>query len=272
MTIKAVAADDSASPAVLSDVATAEFTIRSNSGGGGGSSSKKDTTTKTDTTETDTTDETETTETETEPTETTETEESTTGDTENTNTPENTTKPTVQIENLGDVSQSQWYYKAVDFVVSNGLMSGVSASEFAPNELLSRAMLAQVLFNQAGKPETDAEVTYTDAEQDAWYATALAWATEANLLSGYGDGTFGPNDPITREQLALILYRFEGAPEVETEEIDFSDAEQVSDYAKKAVAWAIQEGIINGKGEGTLDPKGQATRAEIAQVLFNYFA
>lgn len=105
---------------------------------------------------------------------------------------------------------------------------------------------------------------------DAWYSKAVAWAAARGIVSGYGNGLFGPNDHITREQLAVMLWRYAGEPAATNKELHFNDVDEASAYALDALCWATENGIINGKGGGVLDPRGQATRAQVAQMLMNY--
>ena len=111
---------------------------------------------------------------------------------------------------------------------------------------------------------------FSDVSDGEWYAEAVAWAAAKGVITGYPDGSFGPDDPITREQLAVMLYRYVGSPAVSMSVLNFTDADQISDYAQQAIAWAVANGIMNGKGGGVLDPQGTATRAEVAQMLLNF--
>lgn len=151
-----------------------------------------------------------------------------------------------------DLDVSDWYHEAVDFVLERGLMSGTNAG-FAPNASLSRAMLAQILWNHAGKP-----------------AAAIDWASETGIVSGYGEGRFGPNDSVTREQFAVMLWRCAGSPVPSGAALNFSDADKLSPYALTAIRWAVENGILSGVGSGQLAPQGLATRAQAAQMLKNY--
>ena len=167
-----------------------------------------------------------------------------------------------------DVSESAWYYDAVRFAIENGLMNGIGNNLFAPGANLSRAQLTQILYNKEGKPTVDGMGSFTDVK-GAWYSDAVIWATERNIVSGYGNGLFGPNDNITREQLAVMLWRYAGKPIASTN-LTFSDTDQISDFAQSAIRWAVENKILNGKGSNILAPKSFATRAEVAQMLKNY--
>lgn len=169
-----------------------------------------------------------------------------------------------------DVKVGSWYYDAVTFVYENGLMQGTSATRFSPDSSLTRAMLAQILYNRAGKPTVKDKSAFTDVANDAWYADAVIWAYGEGIVSGVGGGKFAPDASITREQLAAMLYRAAGSPEVQETALTFNDASKVSSYAKSAICWAVEEGIVTGKGGNRLDPTGTATRAEVAQMLARF--
>ena len=170
-----------------------------------------------------------------------------------------------------DVAKSAWYYKAVEYVAGNGIMSGVSAREFAPNAGFSRAMLAQTLYAMSGKPAVKAEGTFADVAANAWYADAVNWAAEKGYVSGVGDGKFAPDASVTREQMALILYRYAGSPDASgMAQKEFADSSSVSAYAADAIRWAVHEGLISGMENNTLAPQGTATRAQVAQILMNF--
>ncbi|OUQ26310.1 hypothetical protein B5E80_01610 [Flavonifractor sp. An135] len=167
---------------------------------------------------------------------------------------------------FSDVPASHWGADAVAFASSRELFSGTGDGRFSPDISLSRGMLAQVLYNLQGRPASES-ATFSDVPLNAWYAQAASWASEAGIFAGYGDGSFGPEDPITREQLAVALYRYAGAPETEGDLSAFSDGASVSPYARTALAWAVENGIFQGNGSGVLAPQGSATRAQVAQVM-----
>ena len=169
-----------------------------------------------------------------------------------------------------DVATGTWYYEAVRFVSENGLMGGYGKGLFGPNDNLSRAQLVQILYNHAGRPVIQNGSTFTDAAPGAWYADAVAWAAAEGIISGYGGGRFGPNDPITREQLAVILWRYAGFPVPPNLLLDFPDANTASGYALDALRWAVEQGIISGYSNGRLEPKTPATRGQVAQILRNF--
>lgn len=168
-----------------------------------------------------------------------------------------------------DISESDWYFDAVKFVNRNRLMNGVGNGSFAPNTHLSRAMFAQILYNKAERPSTTNNNIFSDIPNGVWFTDAIVWATANNIVNGY-NGQFKPNDPITREQLVLMLWRYEGQPTSQSSLLGYVDANDISDYALDAMCWAVENGVIKGKGNSILDPKGFATRAETAQILMNH--
>ena len=169
-----------------------------------------------------------------------------------------------------DVADSAWYASAVEYVTQNNLMDGTGDGKFSPNATTTRAMLVTILYRLDGA-NVSGSSQFSDVPADAWYSAAVAWANDYNLVTGYGNGTFGPNDPVTREQLAVILQRYAACLGYDvTLGADLSayqDASSISAYAADAMAWAKLEGLINGVGNNLLKPKGNATRAEIATIL-----
>ena len=176
-----------------------------------------------------------------------------------------------------DVHTGDWFYDDVMFVYENGLMIGTSDTTFSPNEAISRAQVAVIFYRMAGSPEVTGESAFTDVVNGpgtAWYYNAVLWAQQNGIVSGYGDDTFRPNDNITREQLAVIFYnyaRYKGYDVSATDDLSgFTDAGDVSGWAQEAVQWAVGSSLLNGKGNGILDPKGTATRAEVAAMLCSF--
>ena len=167
-----------------------------------------------------------------------------------------------------DLDTSAWYHEAVDFILRSGLMRGYGNGLFEPDAHLTRAQFVQILYNKEGKPATSGESVFTDVAAGAWYADAVIWAAEHGIVDGYDDGSFGPGDTITREQLAAMLWRYAGCPAAGGEALRFADADEVSGYALEALCWAVENGIVNGNV--TLDPSGPATRAQAAQMLKNF--
>ena len=165
-------------------------------------------------------------------------------------------QPENDVPTFADVAANDWFYQAVQYVAEKGLMSGTSATTFAPNEATTRAMLWTVLARLDGQDTAGGAV---------WYEKGMNWA----MTKGISDGS-NPNGSITREQLASMLYRYAGAPAAAGDLSAFSDAASVSEYAQTAMQWAVANGILSGKGNGVLDPKGNATRAEVAQMLMNF--
>lgn len=169
-----------------------------------------------------------------------------------------------------DVASDSWAADAVAFASGHELFNGISPDTFGPDLPMTRGMLAMVLHNLEGNPEQATAETFSDVDASAWYAEAVAWSSARGIVSGYGNGLFGPGDNITREQLAVMLWRYAGEPAATNKELHFNDADEVSGYALDALIWTIENNIINGKGSGILDPRGQTTRAQVAQMLMNY--
>ncbi len=173
-----------------------------------------------------------------------------------------------------DVLESDWFYEDVLFAHSEGLLNGTAKRTFSPYAGTTRAMMATVLWRMDGSPDGKSDSRFTDVTGGQWYSSAVAWADETGIVRGFGDGTFAPNAPITREQFAVMLYRYAqySGETVETSRslADFSDADQVSTWAKDAMRWAVSSGVITGKPGKLLDPQGTATRAEIAAMLHRY--
>lgn len=173
-----------------------------------------------------------------------------------------------------DVSTDSWYFQAVNYVTEKGVMSGVGQDTFAPNATLTRAMIAQMLYSLEGKPEAGAPA-FTDVASDAWYAKAVAWANEKGLVTGVGEGVFAPDSPVTREQLALILSSYAKTKGYAAEDkgIDlksYADFSSISPWALDGMDWAVNAGLISGKGADTLAPTDSATRAEVAAMLMQF--
>ena len=173
-----------------------------------------------------------------------------------------------------DVSEKDWFYGDVMFVYENGLMLGTSKTLFSPHGTATRGMMATILWRMEGSPAPKGKNSFTDVEAGKWYADAITWTAENGIFAGYGKDKFGPDDPITREQLAAIFYRYadykgydltvKGNPDT------FKDADKITDYAKTAMGWAVGSGLVKGKSGNLLDPQGTATRAEIAAMLHRF--
>ena len=172
---------------------------------------------------------------------------------------------------FADVTADAWYRNAVDYITARGIMNGTSDTAFSPDRTTSRGMIVTMLYRMENNPEAAAKAVFSDVESGQYYADAVAWASEKGIVTGYGDGTFRADDPITREQLTAILYRYADSPKTEGTLDLFTDRESVSGYAADAMVWAVKNSIMNGKGDGILDPKGNASRAHAAQILMNFF-
>lgn len=180
-----------------------------------------------------------------------------------------------QSKAFSDVMRNAWYKDAVDYASAKGLMSGISDSEFGPALLTNRAMLVSILWRMEGSPVTNYASGFTDINGNDYYYNAVLWAAENKIVSGVSKRSFDPAGNITREQLAAILYRYavykgydvsQGGMAIR----EFADYEEISEYALTSLAWAVNAGIVSGKGNNTLDPKGGATRAEAASMLMRF--
>ena len=172
-----------------------------------------------------------------------------------------------------DVAEGDWYYDAVADVYDAGLMTGIDGTHFAPNQKLARAQFALILYRLNDSPEVDGKSPFKDVAEGDWYTDAVIWANKKGIITGYTDtGLFGPGDDITREQLVVMMYRYQKSiSDVKAESVDlsdFKDGAKVSAFAKEAMEWAVGTGVISGKDNGTvLDPQGTATRAECATII-----
>lgn len=182
-------------------------------------------------------------------------------------------QPQVPQTTFADVPASAWYYNAVEYVYENGLMSGVSGGRFAPDDTLTRAMLVQTLYAMEGRPAA-ASAGFADVASGDWYASAVNWAAANGVVSGVSETGFGPNNALTREQLALILYRFaqyKGYDVTGTSDLAaYADGSSVSGWAAEAMSWAVNAGLISGVGGNQIAPTGTASRAQVAQILMNF--
>ena len=179
----------------------------------------------------------------------------------------------VIVDNSGyfaDVPATSWAADAVAFASAHELFNGTAPGRFSPDQPMSRGMLAVVLHNLESNPAQALTGAFADVDNRQWYAGGVSWAAAQGIIGGYGNGTFGPNDNITREQLAVMLWRYAGSPAATERELHFADAYKASDWAAEALRWAVEKGVLNGKGGGILDPGGEATRAETAQMLKNF--
>ena len=171
-----------------------------------------------------------------------------------------------------DLNAVSWYHDGIHYCLENGLMNGYADGTFGPDKKISRAQIVTILWRQAGSPSPEKKATFSDSAEGSWYSDAVSWAAETGIVTGYGNGTFGTNDPVTREQLASMLYRY---AKLQNGEINggsdsdisgYNDAASVSSWAVEAMEWACNAGIINGVS-GSLLPAGSATRAQTAAVF-----
>ena len=190
--------------------------------------------------------------------------------------PEEEKDETPTIADFTDLDENAWYREGVEYVLENGLMKGVGDDKFLPDGTADRAMLATIIWRLDGEQEVDFELTFEDVEPDTWYTEAVRWAASEKVVNGYSDLKFGLFDPITREQLAVMLYRYASIKGIEVNEdanlSDYLDSGDISDWALPAMKWAVETGIIKGVGGGKLAPKNTATRAEAATMLKRYAA
>lgn len=186
------------------------------------------------------------------------------------NEPENT-ETTIQFT---DVNENDWYYDAVKYVYVNGLMSGVSDTTFAPNANTTRGMIVTVLYRMENQPNVTIDNSFKDVKSTDYYGNAIYWAKQNNIVSGYNSTTFAPNDNITREQIAAILYRYaayKGYSVDKTSDLsNFNDTSNISNYALTPIKWAVSSGLISGMGDSTISPLGNASRAQIATILMRF--
>ena len=182
--------------------------------------------------------------------------------------------PGTDVNPFTDISEKDWFYGDVMFVYENGLMLGTSKTLFSPHGTVMRGMMATILWRMEGSPVPKGKNSFTDVEAGKWYADAITWTAENGIFAGYGKDKFGPDDPITREQLAAIFYRYadyKGYDLTVKGDLDkFKDADKITDYAKTAMQWAVGSGLVKGKSGNLLDPQGTATRAEIAAMLHRF--
>lgn len=175
---------------------------------------------------------------------------------------------------FSDVESGSWYEEAVAFVTEKNLFNGVSESEFAPEDTMTRAMLATVLYRLENPEKKERKNNFSDVAESEWYAEAVAWAAESGIVNGVSDTEFAPEDNITREQIAVILYRYARMryynDEAVSEAFEFSDMDEISDYALEAVKWANGAKLINGVSETSISPKTNATRAQVAAILMRF--
>ena len=177
-------------------------------------------------------------------------------------------------KSFDDLDVNAWYHEDADYVIENGIFKGIGETTFAPNDKLTRAMLVTVLYRMENEPATNRSIPFSDVDMGAYYANAISWAKQNGIVNGVTENEFAPNDNITREQIAAIMMRYAVYKGMETitleENLRFSDADEISEYAASAMNWAVGTGLINGKSESTLAPKDNATRIEVAAILHRF--
>ena len=175
---------------------------------------------------------------------------------------------------FADVQEGDWYVEDVAYVYEHGLMDGTAAYTFSPNGKATRAMVITILYRLEGEPTVTGDTPFTDLVAGQYYLDAVAWASTNDIVNGVTSTTFAPNDPITREQMAAILYRYAQYKGMDTTDRgnlgSFADGNTVSPYAVEAMAWANAEGLVSGTSATTLTPKGSATRAQVAVILTRF--
>lgn len=181
-----------------------------------------------------------------------------------------------EVESLyNDVEKEAWYKEAIDYVTKKGIMVGISENEFAPEVPVTRGMFVTVIHRIEGTPGASEKSTFEDVKRNSWYAEAVDWANENNIVYGYSDKEYGPDDIITREQMAAIIYRYAEYKGINSSVENgekykvYSDYENISEYAKNAVSWVSEKGLMSGDEGGTFRPTDKATRAETAQMIMN---
>lgn len=175
----------------------------------------------------------------------------------------------VEDTGFSDVNADDWFADSAVYVRDNGIMNGTSATTFNPNGTTSRGQITAILYRAAGSPAVSGGTAYSDVAETAYYASAVRWASASGVVTGYDDGTFRPNAPITRQQLAAILWRYAGSPAAEAG-TDYADESSIASYAVTAVDWARDTGVISGRDGNRFDPSGRATRAQAAVILHRY--
>ena len=173
-----------------------------------------------------------------------------------------------------DLDPAAWYHDGVHWALKNGVMNGMGNGVFDPDGATSRAMIVTILYRLEGEPMIRSGMPFSDVTESDWFAMAVSWAESRGIVNGFEDGTFRPNDPITREQLAAVLYRYaqykgEGFTGLWSFRLDFPDAGDVSDWASEAMHWMVMNGVINGM-DGKLNSQGNATRTQMATMVYRF--
>lgn len=176
---------------------------------------------------------------------------------------------------FSDVKENDWFFNTVKYAGENGIMNGVSETEFAPNQTLTRAMLVTILYRVEGSPRLNSDSKFTDVGPSEWYSAPVIWAAENGIVNGVTETEFAPNQAITREQIAAIMYRYAGVKGYDTTQggmavREFEDYETISSWAREAMQWAVNTKLISGKTATTINPLDAATRAESATIIMRF--
>ena len=175
---------------------------------------------------------------------------------------------------FSDLDTSKWYHRFVDYAIANGLLGGTGGDTFSPNGTLTRAQVITVLWRLEGEPQTTNAISFTDVAEGAWYTEVIRWAVREEIMGGLGNGAFGPNDPITWEQLAAILYRYAGYKGYDVaakgDPASFTDASKISSWAYESVQWACGAALLETEGGGMIDPAGNTRRCEFAAAITRF--
>ncbi|MGO4545853.1 S-layer homology domain-containing protein [Paenibacillus sp. 2TAB23] len=170
-----------------------------------------------------------------------------------------------------DIAHDDWFYFSVRYAYNAGLFTGTSETKFSPSGKMSRAMLATALYRMENQPNVEFAEVFSDVQSGRWYSDPIIWANQSKIVNGYGKGIFAPNKSITREQIAVMLYRYAKGKgldlHTEISSLSFKDANKISAFAKESIHWAVSKGIMNGNSDLTLNPSGLATRAEVATMI-----
>ncbi|MBO4949912.1 MAG: S-layer homology domain-containing protein [Clostridia bacterium] len=174
-----------------------------------------------------------------------------------------------------DVKESDWYYETVKYVSENGIFNGMTEDTFVPGSELTRAMLVTVLYRAEGSPRIESDSKFSDIDLEDWFGAPVIWAAENGIVNGISETEFAPNNAITREQIAAIMYRYAQAKKYDTTQggmavREYEDYETISSWAKEAMQWAVNTKLINGKTATTVNPQDKATRAEAATIIMRF--
>ena len=171
---------------------------------------------------------------------------------------------------FADADRSAWYHDGIHYCVEQGLMVGTGKTTFEPDIPITRGMIVTILWRLEGSPLVSTALAYDDVTPEDWYSQAVRWADSAGVVTGYGNGQFGPDDPITRQDMAAMLWRYAGSPKTDGSLSPFSDGAQTSSWAQPAMVWAVEHGLIAGVGNDRLEPNGYTTRAQAATILMRF--